>query len=257
MSVDFLSAFKFNKKHNTIYNLDPRTKIFILLIYSILSLIFQNFFILVTLFLTLVIFFALARDLKKLIAYNKSLTFMIFFIFFINIFYFNIDFALAMIFRLLIMMDSFLLFFATIHPDELSQSLYKMKIPFQYAFSISLAARFVPSLTSEARNIRDAQMSRGIDFQKGSLFYKIRKYIPLLIPLYISAIRKAHFVAESMESRGFNQKIKRSFLYELNMKVLDYFLIILFSIIMFLGLYFTFFLSSIIPTITQLIQLMI
>ena len=257
MSMDFLETFKFKKKDSVIYNLDPRTKIFILLIYSILSLLFQNFFVLTALYLTLVLFFILAKDFKRLLTYNQSLSFMIFFIFFLNIFYFNIDFAIAMIIRLLIMMDSFLLFFATIHPDELSQSLYKMKIPFQYAFSISLAARFVPSLTSEATNIRDAQMSRGIDYQKGNLFYKIKKYIPLLIPLYISAIRKAHFVAESMESRGFNQKEKRTFLYELKLKNLDYILFIIFSFILISGIIFTFSYSIFVPTITQLILLII
>ena len=257
MSVEFLETFKFKKKDNVIYNLDPRTKIFILIVYSILSLLFQNFFILTALYLILVLFFMLAKDFKKLLAYNQSLSFMIFFVFFLNIFYFNIDFALAMIIRLLIMMDSFLLFFATIHPDELSQSLYKMKIPFQYGFGISLATRFVPSLTSEARNIREAQMSRGIDFQKGNLIYKIKKYIPLLIPLYISAIRKAHFVAESMESRGFNQKKNRTFLYELKLKTIDYILFTVFLLILISGFIFTFFYAFYVPTIIQLIQLVI
>ena len=198
MSVEFLEVFKFKKKSNVIYDLDPRTKILILLTYSILSLLFNNFFILTALYITLVLFFILAKDFMKLLSYNKSLSFMIFFIFLLNIFYFNMDSAIAMIIRVLIMMDSFLLFFTTIHPDELAQSVYKMKIPYKYALGISLAARFVPNLTSEARNIREAQMSRGIDFQKGKFLYKIKKYIPLLIPLYISAIRKAHFIAESM-----------------------------------------------------------
>ena len=255
MSTVFLETFKFRKESNLIYNLDPRTKIFILICYSILSLMFSNFFILLILFLTLLQFFGLARNFKRLLSFNKNLSIMIFFVFIINIFFFDLDFAFAMIIRLLILMDSFLLFFTTMHPDELAQSLSKMKIPFIYAYSISLATRFVPTLSEEAQKIRHAQMARGIDLQAGSMFQQIKNYIPLLIPLFVSSIRKAHIVAESLESRGFNAHIKRTFLYEVKLRRADYILLIIFAQMLVIGIIFAFGYSYYIPTLTQLVSI--
>jgi len=181
---------------------------------------------------------------------------MVIFIFIINIFYFNFDFALAMIFRLLVLMDSFLLFFSTIHPDELAQALYKMKIPFPYAYTISLAARFVPNLAEEARKIQETQISRGIDFESGNIFTKIKNYLPLLIPLFVSSIRKAHVVAESLEARCFNAHVRRTFLHEIKLKRIDYILLFGFGTLFITGLVATLWLAPFIMTITQLIMLL-
>lgn len=254
MTMEFLKTFKFRKERNVIYDLDPRTKLVILVVYSFLSLLFQNLFILLFLFITLLPYFLLARSFRKFIIFNKSLSIMIFFIFIINIFFFDIDFALSMIVRLLILMDAFLLFFTTIHPDELAQSLHKLKIPFHYAYTISLATRFIPNLAEESRTIHEAQMARGIDFQEGGLLQKIKKFVPLLVPLFVSSIRKAHLIAEGLEARGFNTRIKRTFLYEIKFKKIDILLLFSHIILLILCLLFYFPVWWHVPSLTQIIK---
>ena len=162
-----------------------------------------------------------------------------------------------MIFRLLILMDSFLLFFSTMHPDEFAQALYKLKVPFPFAFTISLAARFIPTLAEEARKIQETQMSRGIDFEGGNIISKVKNYVPLLVPLFVSAIRKAHLVAESIDSRGFNSHATRTFLHEIKFRKKDYFLLTIYVFLLLFCILFYFQIVNGIPTITQIISLFI
>jgi energy-coupling factor transport system permease protein len=129
--------------------------------------------------------------------------------------------------RLYVLISAFSLFFLTVHPDDLSQSLIQMKVPFSIAFALSLAIRFVPTLAQEAQNIREAQMVRGLELQKGNILRKVRNFIPIIIPLIILSIQRAMIVAESLESRGFGAQKKRTYLYPLKMKVKDYILIVL------------------------------
>jgi energy-coupling factor transport system permease protein len=117
---------------------------------------------------------------------------------------------------------AFSIFFLTVHPDDLSQALIQMRIPFSFAFALSMAIRYVPTIAREAQNIKEAQMSRGLELEKGNLIQKIRNFIPIIIPLIVSSIRRAIAVAESLESRGFGVFKNRTYIQPLKMKGKDY-----------------------------------
>jgi energy-coupling factor transport system permease protein len=77
--------------------------------------------------------------------------------------------------------------------------------------------RFVPVLAEEAQTIMDAQKARGLELERGNFLKRIRNYIPILIPLIVSAIRRSLELAEAMESRAWGATKKRTNLYMLKM----------------------------------------
>lgn len=73
----------------------------------------------------------------------------------------------------------------------------------EIALMLSIALRFVPTLMDEAEKIMNAQRSRGVDFDSGNLFHKVKAMIPLLIPLFVSCFNRAEELADAMEARGY------------------------------------------------------
>lgn len=73
----------------------------------------------------------------------------------------------------------------------------------EIALMLSIALRFIPTLADEAEKIMNAQRSRGVDFDSGSLFTKVKAMIPLLIPLFVSCFNRAEELADAMEARGY------------------------------------------------------
>ena len=69
---------------------------------------------------------------------------------------------------------------------------------------MSIALRFIPTLTEEADKIQKAQMARGADFESGNLIKRAKAMIPLLVPLFVSAFRRAGDLAMAMESRCYH-----------------------------------------------------
>jgi len=78
------------------------------------------------------------------------------------------------------------------------------------AMIITLALRFIPTILDDVERIMKAQTSRGVDFEKGSLFAKIRAIISLIIPLFVSAFVRSDELANAMECRGYDPNAKRS-----------------------------------------------
>jgi energy-coupling factor transport system permease protein len=66
---------------------------------------------------------------------------------------------------------------------------------------MTIALRFIPTLMEESDKIRKAQMARGADFESGNVFRRVQSLIPLLVPLFVSAFRRADDLAVAMESR--------------------------------------------------------
>jgi energy-coupling factor transport system permease protein len=66
---------------------------------------------------------------------------------------------------------------------------------------MSIALRFIPILLEETDKIMKAQIARGADFESGNLFKKAKSLVPLLVPLFISAFRRANDLATAMEAR--------------------------------------------------------
>jgi energy-coupling factor transport system permease protein len=127
----------------------------------------------------------------------------------------------AMSLRFVILITSFSIFFLTTSPDNLSLALEQSRIPYDFCFAFTTAVRFVPILAMEAQTIMDAQKSRGLELEKGGFIKKIRNYIPILIPLIVSSIRRSLEMAETMEARGFGAKKNRTNLYVLKFTKTD------------------------------------
>jgi energy-coupling factor transport system permease protein len=120
------------------------------------------------------------------------------------------------------MVSAFSIFFLTVDPNDLALSLISMKFPYEFAFSFSLAFRFVPTIAIEAQNIIDAQQSRGYEMQQKGIISQIKNLFPLLIPLIICSIRRAFNVAEALESRAFGSKKDRTYYYSIKYTLKDW-----------------------------------
>jgi energy-coupling factor transport system permease protein len=75
---------------------------------------------------------------------------------------------------------------------------------------VSIALRFIPTLLDETDKIIKAQTSRGADFEHGSPMKRIKAMIPILIPLFVSAFRRADELAVAMECRCYNTDARRT-----------------------------------------------
>lgn len=116
--------------------------------------------------------------------------------------------------------------------ESLLKPLKAVKVPVEeIALVLSIALRFVPTLVEETEKIMNAQRSRGVEFNAGSLIERMKKIVPLLIPLFISSIDRADQLATAMTARGYQGGDQRTKLRELNWKQRDYSVFIFFALI--------------------------
>ena len=89
--------------------------------------------------------------------------------------------------------------------ERLMRPLNKIHVPVhEIAMMMSIALRFIPILLEETDKIMKAQMARGADFESGGLIQKVKNMVPLLVPLFISAFRRANDLAMAMEARCYH-----------------------------------------------------
>ena len=89
--------------------------------------------------------------------------------------------------------------------EAVMKPLKLIKVPVhEIAMMMSIALRFIPILLDETDKIMKAQMARGADFESGNLFKKAKSMIPVLVPLFISAFRRANDLAMAMEARCYH-----------------------------------------------------
>ena len=95
--------------------------------------------------------------------------------------------------------------------ELLLNPLKKIGIPIQiFVMMMSIALRFIPTLLEETDKIIKAQMSRGADFESGSPVKRVKAMIPILIPLFVGAFRRADELAVAMECRCYNCDAERT-----------------------------------------------
>lgn len=118
----------------------------------------------------------------------------------------------------------------TTTPNNLTDGIEKLLKPLKYikvpvheiAMMMSIALRFIPILIEETDKIMKAQMARGADFDTGNIFKKAKAMIPLLVPLFISAFRRANDLAMAMEARCYHGGEGRTKMKPLHYKKRDY-----------------------------------
>ncbi len=136
-------------------------------------------------------------------------------------------YGIAMGLRLATFVGTGLIFLSTTRNEELTNGLIRMGVPYPIAFALSTALRLVPTFAGAGATIIQAQVSRGLDLESGSLFSRIGKFIPQAVPLFIYAIRHTNLLAMALESKGFSPESKRTLYYEPQMHKVDYAVLIL------------------------------
>ena len=127
----------------------------------------------------------------------------------LTITYEGVDFASKMAVRLIFLIIGSSLMTLTTTPNQLTDALEdvlgplkKIHVPVhEISMMMSIALRFIPILMEETDKIMKAQMARGADFESNNLMKKIQSLVPLLVPLFISAFRRANDLAMAMEAR--------------------------------------------------------
>jgi len=262
--LSIFSGFQFRRVSTPIHNLDPRVKfVFVCGIFTV-AIIFIQLPVLLLLFFLQVPIVLLAKVQRQWIRSMRGAAFLAVIIFstnFVFSYIYNgyrftsllLEGAIALTFRFVVLVESFSVFFLTTSPDHLGLALEQSHVPYEFCFAFTTAVRFVPVLAEEAQMIMDAQKARGLELEKGNFMKRIRNYIPVLIPLIVSAIRRSLELAEAMESRAWGAIKKRTNLYELKMRRGDYILLILTIALVAVAVYVRLYIP--VPTITSLLNL--
>jgi len=260
MSV--FDGLKFRKVYSPIHNLDPRIKFLYVCTIFVAAIIFWELIPLTILFLVQVPFVILAGVKREWLRSMRGAAFLAIIIFLTNfIFRFinagyvvigsDLEYAFAMTLRFVVLVESFSVFFLTTSPDHLGLALEQTHIPYEFCFAFTTAVRFVPVLAEEAQTIMDAQKARGLELESGNFLKRIRNYIPILIPLIVSAIRRSLELAEAMESRAWGATKNRTNLYVLKMHRGDLVLIAITAGILATAIYIRLFFG--IPSLNELL----
>lgn len=107
--------------------------------------------------------------------------------------------------------------------EKMMSPLKKLKVPVhEIAMMMSIALRFIPILLEETDKIMKAQIARGADFESGNLIKKAKSMVPLLVPLFISAFRRANDLAMAMEARCYRGGEHRTKMKPLHYEKRDY-----------------------------------
>jgi len=123
----------------------------------------------------------------------------------------------------------------TSSPIALTDGIERLLSPFrrigvpahELAMMMTIALRFIPTLLEETDKIMKAQMARGADFDTGNIIQRARGMVPLLVPLFISAFRRADELAMAMEARCYRGGEGRTRLKQLEMASRDYYTMVL------------------------------
>lgn len=251
--MSIFEGFRFRGANSVVHRLDPRVKFFFVCALFVMAILFNELLPLIVLFFVPLPFVFIANVQREWLRSMRGAAFLAIFIFGVN-FLFPIIFSsdapsiqppvdtlseylillessLAMTLRFVVLVESFSVFFLTTSPDLLGLALEQSHIPYEFCFAFTTAVRFVPVLADEATTIMDAQKARGLELERGNFLKRVRNYIPILIPLIVSAIRRSLELAEAMESRAWGASENRTNLYVLRIRRVDY-LVLVFSIAM-------------------------
>ena len=213
-----------------LHRLDPRVKIVCTLLYLISLFLFQSVwgYAVATIFLVAVIriskvpFQFIVKGLKPIIMlllitllFNLLLTREgkeVFSFWIIHIYDEGVIMAALMAVRLVLLVLGTSLMTFTTTPNQLTdglekglRGLKKIKVPVhEIAMMMSIALRFIPILVEETDKIMKAQQARGADFESGKLLQRAKALVPLLVPLIVSAFRRANDLALAMEARCYH-----------------------------------------------------
>lgn len=233
---------------SVVHKMDPRSKIMIMLFLmvaifipaGVLGYVIIGIFILLSLYLS-------KLNIKYALRTMKPMLWMMAFLLVINLLVIKtgtpllsikgftiysdaVNQTLYIVVRLMLMIIITTVLTATTKPLDLTLGIEKLLKPFEkigvpahiIAMMISIALRFIPTLIEETQRIMNAQASRGVDLENGSIKEKIMAILSLIVPLFVSAFDRADQLANAMEARGYDPSRKRTRYKVLKMQTIDY-----------------------------------
>lgn len=231
-----------------IHRLDPRVKLLATLAYLVSLFVFNNFtgYVVAALFLAAVIRLSKV-PFQYMVKGMKAILFLLLLTVVFNLFLTpgeplvqiwkftiteeGLKTAVFMAFRLSFLVIGCSVMTLTTTPNNLTDGmerlmnpLKKLRVPVhEVAMMMSIALRFIPILLEETDKIMKAQIARGADFESGNLMKKAKAMIPLLVPLFVSAFRRANDLAMAMEARCYRGGEHRTKMKPLQYQKRDYF----------------------------------
>ncbi len=242
-----ISLGQFLPGDSVVHRLDPRTKILLMVVYIIVVFMVKTLPVFLLPALLLVAIFAFAQvPATYFFSALKPMKWLLVFMFVINIFatqgktvWFEWKFirltqeafeqAVFITLRLVLLVAGTSILTLTTSPIALTDGLEKLMAPLrklrfpahELAMMMTIALRFIPTLLEETDRIQKAQMARGADFESGNIFQRAKSMIPVLVPLFVSAFRRADELAMAMESRCYHGGEGRTRMLELHFHARD------------------------------------
>ena len=212
---------------SVVHRLDPRTKLIVLIAYIVALFSAGNWLSYGIMFAFLAVAIALSKiPVKALLRGMKPLVMILVFTGLLNLFFTagetvlvkiwriaitleGVIRAIFMVVRILMLISGTFLLTYTTSPISLTDGLESLLSPLkkirfpvhELSMMMCIALRFIPTLIEETDKIISAQKARGADFENGKLMERIKALIPILVPLFISAFRRADELATAMECR--------------------------------------------------------
>ncbi|WP_026895013.1 energy-coupling factor transporter transmembrane component T family protein [Clostridiisalibacter paucivorans] len=251
---------------SVVHKLDPRIKIIVTFVF-IISLFFINTFI-PYIFVFGFIFSAIMISKvppKFIFKGLKPLVIIIAITFFINVFMTKGEIlfeigpldvtkeglfqATFMALRLVLLIIGTSLLTLTTSPIALTDGIERLLNPFkrigvpahELAMMMTIALRFIPTLLEETDKIMKAQMARGADFESGNILSRAKNLVPLLVPLFISAFRRADELAMAMEARCYRGGENRTRMRQLSLQTRDFVVLSMTIVLLGIIIYFRYF----------------
>lgn len=246
MALKDITLGQYFPGNSPIHRLDPRAKLVALILYIVALFLCKWFISYALIFAVLVLVVALSTvKPKALLRGMKPILILLIFTAVLNMFYtpgrelvsfwvFTITYegilhAFFMVLRIMLLISCTFLLTYTTSPlaltdglEGLLSPLKKIKVPVhELAMMMSIALRFIPTLIEETDKIMSAQRARGADFDTGNLVQKAKALIPLLVPLFISAFRRADELATAMECRCYHGGVGRTRMNNLHFRPAD------------------------------------
>ena len=248
---------------SALHKADPRTKFILTFAYMVAVMIADNFVAYLAAALYAAAAYLCARiQIGKILRSLRPLLIMMIITAVLNLFFYHgstvwleiwkitiykesVLFAVKMVLRIiLLVLGSSVLTYTTTSVmltdglESLMSPLKKIHFPVhEIALMMSIALRFIPTFMDETDRIMKAQMARGSDFDSKNLINKIKSYIPILIPLFISAWRKAEELATAMNARCYRGGAGRTKFKLLKFTYIDLILAII-TVILFVAVVF-------------------
>jgi energy-coupling factor transport system permease protein len=196
-----------------LHRLHPVTKVGLLVAFVVSAFLVDRPLVLLPLTAIVCGLVAVARGLPNLRRFTPILALVFVFTVVIWTFFYGralspsragLMYGLSMGIRLDTFLVTGLLFLTTTRVEEVAYALGRLHVPYVVGFTLTLAFRLVPVFFDAAVTIVQAQRCRGLDIRRGSLVQRLRHFVPVIVPVFMGALRRADRMAMALELRGFN-----------------------------------------------------